>query len=235
MKKILIILLVLLQVGLYAKLFKYTDSRGVHYVDSLSKVPKRSKDRVRGVSTKFLKTGIKDIDRFRKIISSKGVYYKELQNQKLALIAWATLMVNANFKYLMNELSAIESIDTKVKKRYKRRKLAKKLARYFNILENEWPRVYKKINFKTSGDKEIDDLRENYKKVRTTSQNISQRISLVEKWSVKFNKHPKADMKKVKKRLKGLNELFDTPKPDMEKLIKYLDKTISIFEKEFNK
>ena len=235
MKRLLIFLLILLQVGLYAKLFKYTDSTGVHYVDSLSKVPKQSRLKVKGLSSRFLKTGITTIDKYRKIVSKKGVYYKELQNQKFALKAWGALMVNSGFKYMRRELSAIEAIDATSKKRWQRVRVAKKLSLYFKIFEDEWPKIYKKINFKLTNDVEIDRLRENYKKIKTTSENVSKRIELLERWSNSILKNPNSNSKRIKERLKGINELYDLPKPDMKKLIKYVNKTISIFEKEFNR
>ncbi len=226
-------LFILFSTNVSAKLFKYTDKYGVHYVDSIEKIPKKKRYYVKNVQSAFRKTGIKLIDKYRYIIQKQNVYYKELENQKSVLIAWCNLMIDNKKPYLISELKSIKSINLKLKK--KKRQNARKLALHFKILESEWPEVYERLNFKSTGNSKLDTLRKNYKKNIIDIKNLSKDITLVERWASMMEFNKKTNKKLIKERLKKLSNLFDIPKPDKEKVKKYLKETVRLFEIEYNK
>ncbi len=239
--KIIIILSLLFSSVMFAKIYKYKDRYGrIHYVDDISKVPNNRVNHVKTLNSRFFKTDYKVIDKYRKIILKKGVYYKELKAQKDALIYWGSLMVNAGFTEFKVDLARIKSIrvirkNGKKLGRKQRRKKAVLLANFFKLFENSWPRVYEEINFKSSGNKSIDTMRKHKRSVKTNSDNISMRVKLLEEWAAIIKNNKNADSKLITDRLNTISAMYDVPKPNIKALSKYIDETIKVFEKEFRK
>ncbi len=239
--KIILILSLLLSSTLFAKVYKYKDRYGrIHYVDDISKVPNSKVNSVKTLNSKFLKTDYKVIDKYRRIILKKGVFYKQLKAQRDALLYWGSLMVNAGFDEFKIDLSRIKAIrlikkNGKKFNRRQRRKKAILLANFFKSFENSWPRVYEEINFKRTDNKSIDIMRKHRKSVKTNADNLSMRVKLIEEWASIIKNNKNADSKLIEERITNISAMYDVPKPNIPSLSKYIDETIRIFEKEFRK
>lgn len=239
--KIILILSLLLSSSIFAKVYKYKDRYGrIHYVDDISKVPNNKVNSVKTLNTKFLKTDYKVIDKYRRIILKKGVFYKQLKAQKDALLYWGSLMVNAGFNEFKIDLSRIKAIrlmkkNGKKLKRRQRRKRAIILAHFFKSFENEWPKVYEEMNFKKTNNKSIDMMRKHRKSVKTNADNLAMRVKLIEEWASIIKANKNADFKLITERVNNISAMYDVPKPNIPSLSKYIDNTIKIFEKEFRK
>jgi len=240
MKTILILSLLLSSV-LWAKIYKYKDNYGrVHYVDDLSKVPNNKVNSIKTLNSKFLKTNYDIVDKYRKIILKKGVYYKDLKNQKNALIYWSSIMIGFGFPEIKVDLSKIKMIPVagrngKKLSRKKRKKTAVLLANFFKSFESYWPKVYEEVNFKKTGEKSLDIMRKHRKTVKTGASNLALRVRLLEKWAKIIKNNKKADAKLVSERMDQISAMYDVPKPNIKVLSKYMDETIKEFEREFRK
>ena len=236
-----LVLFLLVSPLLFAKIYKYKDSHGrIHYVDDISKIPNNKIKNAKILNTRFLKTDNKIIDKYRKIIIKKGVCYKNLKAQKDALLSWGAIMVGYGFNEFKVDLSRINSISLVDKKGRplkgkKRRKVAVILANFFKSFENEWSIVYEEIHFKSSGDRAIDTMRKYVKTVKTSKDNLTLRVKLLEDWAKIIKQNKNADSALIDARLKVISGMYDVPNPDIYKLSKYVDKTIILFEKEFRK
>ena len=240
--KFIVLSIMIVSFSLSAKIYKYKDRYGsVHYVDDISKIPSNKLNQVKTMKSKFFPSENAVVDKYRRILLKKGVYYKELSNQKDALILWGSLMINygfQEFKVDMSRISSIKFVTKKGKKlsRRQKRKLASNLALHFKSFESAWPKVYEEIHFKSSGSNAIDLMRKNRKILRTSSGNISVRIKLLEEWSAMMKDNPsKYDTKLIIERMNKISALYDVPKPNLPVLFKYIDKTVLLFEKEFRK
>jgi hypothetical protein len=157
--KIIITALFLLSVSLFGKIYQYKDRYGkVHYVDDISKVPENKQETIKTMNTsntKFLKTDDVAIDKYRELILENGVYYKELEEQKKALLSWGAIIVSYGFVEFKIDLSRIQSVSLKNKKgkklnRKERAKVARILSTFFKSFENDWPKIYNEIKLRKS-------------------------------------------------------------------------------------
>lgn len=240
MGKILLVMLLLLEITLVAKVYKYTDRYGsTHFVDDPAKIPQDRLRVAKATNQKFLpitNTNFKDVNVMRKRLLKKGVYYKQLEDQQKLLVKWAQLFITAgeqNYDIYMKQLDSIDLKKYRTKR--KRRRLARTFANYFRLFENHWPRAYKNLNFRSAGDPALDQLRKMYKQSPTTRSNLDIRVQLLEKWSQRLLKDIKVNHAMVKVQMAKLNELYDVPSPDMIQLSKQITQMVDLFEKEFNR
>ncbi len=226
---------------LMAKIYKYKDAKGqIHYVDDISKIPSSRVKRATTLNTNFLKTDNPDIDKYRELISKHGMYYKDLEKQKIGLILWNNLIVQYGFSKFESDLPKIESISTSSQSGKKLtprqvREIASQLAFFYKSYENVWPKIYEEINFKPTDNEEIDKLRKEMKQIKTDKNNLENRIKLLNEWNKLMAENEKANKTLLNERLKVIKKNHSVKKPDIYMLSRYVDQTLNIFEKEFRK
>lgn len=232
-----IILLMLINITVSAKLYKYRDSDGsIHYVDDISKIPDNKVESALAATTRFLPTNISEIDTMRKLVAKNGKLNKDFEKQQVALINWCDIIKNSGYDSYDTYSKQISSVNvTTYKTKKQKNELSVFFAKYFKLFENEWVNVYEIINFKSSGNGDLDNLRRTYKKIPTSQQNLESRVGLIEIWAKQLELSDKTDKKTIKDSMKKLNDLYDVPSPDISALSKHIDKTIDSFEKESNK
>ncbi len=232
-----IIILMLINITVSAKLYKYRDSDGsIHYVDDISKIPDNKVESALAATEKFLPTNIPEIDKMRRLVSKNGKLNKDFENQQIILINWCDIIKNSGYESYdaySKQISNINVANYKTKKQ--KNELSVFFAKYFKLFENEWVNVYQIINFKSTGNGDLDDLRRSYKKVPTSQQNLESRVGLIEIWAKQLELSDKTDKRIVKDSMKKLNDLYDVPTPDISALSKHIDKIIDSFEKEYTK